>query len=382
METILFGDIFCLVKEYLIPIDLFHLVNTCKKYRKIITLEDIKRNTINEMYKRLRDIFRNDYEDFMYVLRKNNAVISGSFIIQCMLGEYWQDSYIDIFVHKKYNMSDDYRINIHDENEYDMDSCSDECFYSDFDSIDEDNININIVNRGIVNYLYHQNYKFLEAYYYDEENELDDIYFIVNSTRINVSIYKNNNIKKCINDNYDFDICKNICYFYDEVDHNDITISKINDIFYKRIFFSKECDSIKSFRKSYIKYFKRGFYLYTNENKDIINNNTDILNLIGIHILNCIPIKKNNFVEMINKKNKFYVEDNIIYRCLHRRNPKKIYVRIYKIENNITKYCGRIHPYCIEDDNFCIFGMMYPGINHFCDDDKIYIFSDIVSGEI
>src|SRR5437868_3575649 len=126
METILFGDIFCLVKEYLIPIDLFHLVNTCKKYRKIIILEDIKRN----------------------------------------------------------------------------------------------NININIVNRGIINYLYHQNYKFLEAYYYDEENELDDIYFIVNSTRINVSIYKNNNIKKCINDNYDFDICKNICYFYDEVDHN------------------------------------------------------------------------------------------------------------------------------------------------------------------
>jgi len=48
--------------------------------------------------KRLAVIFEDNVNEFKRVMEESYAVISGSWIIQCMMDEFWQDSDIDIFV--------------------------------------------------------------------------------------------------------------------------------------------------------------------------------------------------------------------------------------------------------------------------------------------
>jgi hypothetical protein len=69
---------------------------SCKKYNKTITKENIKKNTVDEINRRLRIIFGDDCMELMQILREGGAIISGSFIIQCMLGETWKNATIII----------------------------------------------------------------------------------------------------------------------------------------------------------------------------------------------------------------------------------------------------------------------------------------------
>ncbi len=48
---------------------------------------------------RLKSIFGDQYEAFKVALELSNAIISGSFILQCLLNEHWRYSDIDIFIH-------------------------------------------------------------------------------------------------------------------------------------------------------------------------------------------------------------------------------------------------------------------------------------------
>jgi len=66
-----------------------------------ITDDDIKRAAIKEINHRLLLIFTDKLIDFKKLLQSSCAVISGSFIMQCLLGEHWHDSDIDIFIPTK-----------------------------------------------------------------------------------------------------------------------------------------------------------------------------------------------------------------------------------------------------------------------------------------
>jgi hypothetical protein len=48
--------------------------------------------------KRLKDIFKDELPNFKLLMKKTGCFISGSFIIQCILEEYWCNSDIDIYV--------------------------------------------------------------------------------------------------------------------------------------------------------------------------------------------------------------------------------------------------------------------------------------------
>jgi hypothetical protein len=87
MIQVLFGDIFINIEYHLVPIDLYHLSQSCKKYNKMIIKENIKKSTINEINMRLRRHFSDNCDEFIKVMQRADGAIIGSFITQCLLGE-------------------------------------------------------------------------------------------------------------------------------------------------------------------------------------------------------------------------------------------------------------------------------------------------------
>ena len=94
METLLGSDIRFLLQNHLNLAEIYKLSQIYQKKKLVDIINNI---CILEMKTRLKDLLQDDYEDFMSVMEKNGAVISGSFIGQCMLKENWRTD-IDIFV--------------------------------------------------------------------------------------------------------------------------------------------------------------------------------------------------------------------------------------------------------------------------------------------
>ena len=87
----------CLIAE-LPPHTLYSLRQTNTEFHNAITDDVIKRAGIKAINQQLYKIFGIKTEAFKTLLCKSGAVISGSFIIQCLLGEIWNNSDIDVFV--------------------------------------------------------------------------------------------------------------------------------------------------------------------------------------------------------------------------------------------------------------------------------------------
>ena len=108
MEHVLFSDPLLEIIHYLSPKDVLSLVNSSVKCKKIIKYVHFRQVIIIEINRRLRNIFGDFYEEFKYELENNQAIISGSFILQCILGEEWQGSDIDIYLPTKGIYMDQY----------------------------------------------------------------------------------------------------------------------------------------------------------------------------------------------------------------------------------------------------------------------------------
>ena len=52
----------------------------------------------NKIEERLKDVFNNNLPNFKLLMKETGCFISGSFITQCILGECWNNSDIDIYV--------------------------------------------------------------------------------------------------------------------------------------------------------------------------------------------------------------------------------------------------------------------------------------------
>ena len=85
------------IQEHLVPKDFFVLKYVCKYYYKYITKNDIKKKIISTIHERLKKVLNIQYETFIKYISKNYISISGSFIIQCILGEYYEESDIDMY---------------------------------------------------------------------------------------------------------------------------------------------------------------------------------------------------------------------------------------------------------------------------------------------
>ena len=78
--------------------DLNTMRNVNKKYRQKVDNYLMKR-TINEINRRLRQFMtQEELVEFKNAMKETNAIISGSFLLQCALQETWEGSDIDIFI--------------------------------------------------------------------------------------------------------------------------------------------------------------------------------------------------------------------------------------------------------------------------------------------
>jgi hypothetical protein len=222
VNTLLYGDIFNYhILNQLNPITLYSLCQTCKRYKSIIKKKHFEKATIAEIKKRLLE-GQLDLDTFLERNKSNGVVFFGSFIIQCILDEIWNDSAIDICLPSKTKVSIDSRGRI--------------------------------PSMEIKNDLsgYYRNYKEIGTR---------------PSCRWHVSqLNSHDNVQGFVKKVTDFDICKNI-YWYDGEDH--IYVHSFNQILSKRTNFNCKEKLLGSIER-YGKYKKRGFTF------DNIPNNQDI----------------------------------------------------------------------------------------------------------
>ena len=234
------------------PLALYNMKLCDNFWNKYITLAMIKESIIKEINIRLSLIFGDKYDKFNKILDDTKAIISGSFIIQCILGEYWEDSDIDIYfptINNKMYLTD-----------------SNNPYY-ELEKFLYETLKFNMT----------QSYRAISRYRRDQSNDKLNIEYVrnydtfTNSIQIIQAKIKNDptKMKEFIYDTFDFDICKNVYYIKDGKGY--LNILKLNDIFNKISEF-KIGYRVGSSIQRYEKYTKRGFSITNNMIYDELAN--------------------------------------------------------------------------------------------------------------
>lgn len=235
------------------PLYLYNIKLCSKFLDEYVTLSMIKESIMKEINFRLSLIFKDKYDAFNKILDDTKAVISGSFIIQCILGEYWEDSDIDIYFptinNKKYltNYNNPY---------YELEKFLYETVKFDagesHPAISRYKLDL---SNGKLNIEYVRNYE-----------TTNNIQVQVIQVQVENDYNKMNEF---INDTFDFDICKNVYYINDGKEH--LNILKLNDILNKVTEFKIGYRAGSSIQR-YKKYTKRRFNITNNMTyKEIAN---------------------------------------------------------------------------------------------------------------
>lgn len=236
MDT-LNSDIIKYVLPHFLEIkDLYNFGLTNKYYfdcYKLIIHQKIISNIINK----LKIIFQDHYDNIIKLMQENNSIISGSFIIQCILDEEWVSD-IDIYEQDTYYGT---KCNVHNEtilNEYLNKHYKSECFTtrSLYDDISSNQIKIHISEYNNHN---------------KNKNKINKIQLI------HLNVKEHDDVKIFIDTTFDFDICKNIFYFENNKPH--LFIKSLSDIINKQTDFKFKFGLFSSIARM-IKYTKRGFY--------------------------------------------------------------------------------------------------------------------------
>jgi len=418
MDIILFGDIFDnVLMPMLLPINLYNLARTCKQCQKKIRISHIKKSAIGEINRRLYEIFKDELRGFKEAMRETNATISGSFIIQCILGEHWEGSDVDVYIDAE--MFDDFfypgrcppdlsycdfissdgsdtenkfivtdtdnndhycekQINESSElsesselREYDG-TCASFLFGNEpikkqgLELLSKSN-NSRVNNKNMLSYMYKKEYyveKIQKDYHGNPGTVID---FRINGTRIQMIGESQKNLFTIAG--YDFNICKNT-YRYDDIfdGPTNLCIYRINEIFAKYTNFTAQ-RNLKKNIKRYLKYRDRGFefYLHNKENKITDRN---VLGCFDIDIIKIVPVNKSydecRSMMLSNNYEFTYVQDGIYYKEISFGRPGK-YSRknkIFKIENEEIKFRNTVTKPC-RGFTKCLFDRAYPNISHF-----------------
>lgn len=89
----------------LYPADIYNLSKTSKDYQQYVTLQHFKNRVIKRINKKLLKIFGPRLSEFKDILQETRAVISGSFIIRCLLKDKrFSKGDIDVYVPTKDNI--------------------------------------------------------------------------------------------------------------------------------------------------------------------------------------------------------------------------------------------------------------------------------------
>src|SRR5437762_2808080 len=220
-SKVLYGDPFKEeIVKYLDPKDLYNIKYVSKDFYGIITFKMIK-DTINLcIYQRLQKILGDHTDKFLELLSENSGVISGSFLLQCILNETYTESDIDIYIPIPY---------------YETQAGS-------FTSIENYIYNIMKGKYITSSYQYEpENIAYIREYHFNVKLQ---IIYIISKNPLE-------DLWKTIRDLYDFDILKNI------YSSNALKIHKLSDIMTKSTTFGYTW-SLKASIIRYNKYINRG----------------------------------------------------------------------------------------------------------------------------
>lgn len=207
--------------NHLGAIELCCLKLTCRQFNETITYDKINKMIIKSIENRLKN-YVGDYEEFQQFLIKTKAFISGSFIIQCILDHYYNDSDLDIYIPIK-----NYKETIITYNFKNSKTTSQSVSYRDFDDVK--------ICR-VVNYQFNN-------------NKMQLIYVEIDKDRQSIIDY--------LTDYFDLDICKN---FYRP---NDLYIQNLSQIVTQKLYFKIQNThwNLAKFMSRANKYRERGFEL-------------------------------------------------------------------------------------------------------------------------
>jgi len=323
MDIILFGDIFDIVKKLLIPIDLYNLVCTCKYYAKNISKKDFKIQVINEINRRLGNILGENYAGFKKAMCESGAVIVGSFITQCILGEYWSDSDIDINVctHK----------NVYDKNLFIF--LTDKKYPYGFNSHEYEYINASV------------------------------LIFNVDKFLIKLVHTKINNFNEYVVDSYKYDICKITYQYKDIISENDLQIHNFMNIANRCTNIRKRNDN--SFLNHFKKYYNRRFKFYfTNDDKRTLFSIDDLQIILDKRIFISVRRITQDEIYLDDPTHSFIVDANKICSLDNDLPKTKGTKKVYQICTGSLPDNLRMTCCCRSRKNNCVTKLLFPNQKH------------------
>jgi hypothetical protein len=278
--------------SYLNVSDLYRLGKTCKN----LTFCKLYINTIiiNKINDKLLSYFHNDLvlvRQFKKIMKETCSVISGSFIIQCIIDEDWNTD-LDIYIPTIGNdlkTVDSYKNRLHE-------------IYPK--SIIDDFMNSTLGYGGSG---HNPRYLGITKKYIHFVNKYEN-----QSQIIGVKVTKDiNQLQKFINSVFDFDICKNMYYIDNEGEH--IKLCSLENII------NKKCNLVLE---------NKNFFRYCS----VIGRRCKKYQYRGFNISNLVAMKTNIFLTLRDTSkciNKYYISDDngkhYIFRTIRRDNYLVIY---------------------------------------------------------
>jgi hypothetical protein len=218
---------------YLRPIDVWN-------NQEFFDINLLHVNIMIEIERRLRNIFKDKYDQFIQLMTDYNIVISGSFIMQCMLGEDWSSD-LDLFYDQDPTINfygEPYEVS-HQKMLDQMGKLGIEKFLNEGEMYHYSN---NFKIKNLINYNVNQ-YKVqlvcihpTELYvidnlshYYDEDHVLSHTYKLIEYPKDEFI----GRINKYLITEFDFDVCTN--FYYVEKGISKLKLNNVAGIFEKKI---------------------------------------------------------------------------------------------------------------------------------------------------
>lgn len=233
MDKIIITDPFVYdILSYLRPVDLLTLKFASWTFYKKIDKKIFYNFVARIMNNRLSHIFGDRLIEFKNIMESTKCVISGSFIIQSILGEQWDGSDIDIYVTgQKIPLTIEFFL--HNTMNFTLRTLLDNTYIKEGDKLKITSI------------------KDFQTF----ENKRIQIICINTDNSYN-------SVKNYIHETYDYDICKNL-YYVDKTEH--LSIYHPNDIYNKKINYDLNQENSKNnILIRYKKYRNRGFKIIVN----------------------------------------------------------------------------------------------------------------------
>lgn len=285
--------------------ELYYLSLTSTNYNKLINFNQLVINTIQD---RLKKEFGNHYDNIVKLMNDNGAFISGSFILQCILDEYWTsltDIYMDsdinlVCPHYGNNIGKLYNQPIYGKN-HDVTDLEYYLYnHMHYLELIHDYKGIPMTKHHPI--LYH----IIHESYYGSETDTNSKVIKINALTVEKNIHQ---YHEFINNRVDFDICKNI--YHD----GKLYIKDIDNILNKKITFKCHTRLDQSLMR-YHKYKTRGF-VFNDFIYDDVKEADYCEQRVFATDLNNVPSSITNFIKVELKENHHLIIKNCItHECI------------------------------------------------------------------